>query len=140
MTKRGGAAARRRKENRRARLAENSRVTTIKVARDFSRTPGGRTRSDGDFSAEEFRDEQLVPALKRCTDDEQVCVDLDGGAGYGASFLEEAFGGAVRKLGRNRCKGRILLVSREEPHLVEEIQGFMRDAAATRNTKERGAE
>ena len=132
MTKRGGAAARRRKENRRARLAEKHRVTTINVAQVFSPTPGGRTRSDGDFSAEEFRDEHLIPALKRCTDDEQVSVDLDGGAGYGASFLEEVFGGAVRKLGWNRCKDRILLVSHEEPHLVREIQDFMHDAASRR--------
>jgi len=36
----------------------------------------------------------LIPALKEY---EKVIVDLDGTSGYGSSFLEEAFGGLVRK-------------------------------------------
>jgi STAS-like domain of unknown function (DUF4325) len=66
----------------------------LNVAKNFSRFPAGRFNSDGDFSGERFRDQFLVPALSK---DQQVIVELDGTAGYGSSFLEEAFGGLTRK-------------------------------------------
>lgn len=65
----------------------------IDIAASFTRFPGGRYRSDGNFSGERFRDDLLVPALK---ENERVVIRLDGTVGYGSSFLEEAFGGVVR--------------------------------------------
>lgn len=66
----------------------------ISIAKDFSPTPAGRYRSDGPFPGEKFRDDLLLPALKAGAD--AVTVELDGTAGFGSSFLEEAFGGLVR--------------------------------------------
>ena len=67
----------------------------IDVARKFSRTPFGRYRTDGENSAERFREEILIPAL---LDDEDIVVDFSKVAlGVGSSFLEEVFGGLVRK-------------------------------------------
>lgn len=78
-------------------LAASADNLTIRVARDFSRYPGGRFRKDGDYSAEEFRDDVLVPAVKSAVlRGGTVTVILDGVAGYAVSFLEEAFGGLVR--------------------------------------------
>lgn len=68
----------------------------IELASQFSTTPAGRYRSDGRFSGEVFRDDVLVPALDRAGND-TVTVVLDGVAGYGSSFLEEAFGGLARR-------------------------------------------
>lgn len=68
----------------------------IDIGKDFTDTPLGRYASDGSFSGERFRDEYLLPALKG---DEQVSVIIDDVEGYGSSFLEEAFGGLVRKHG-----------------------------------------
>ena len=65
----------------------------INIARDYSDTPLGRYRTDGSFSGQRFREEFLVPALKSGA----VTVEIDGTEGYGSSFLEEAFGGLVRK-------------------------------------------
>ncbi len=65
----------------------------ISIAKDFTDTPGGRNRTDGPYSGERFRDDVLVPALERG----EVEVDLDGVLGFGSSFLEEAFGGLVRR-------------------------------------------
>jgi hypothetical protein len=45
-------------------------------------------------SGEEFRDDVLLPALKKS---DEVIVDLNGVLTLGSSFLEEAFGGLVRK-------------------------------------------
>jgi len=72
-------------------------MTTLLV-RDYATAPGGRYRKDGPFSGEEFRDDVLVPKLLAAVDkNEQVVVELDGVSGYGSSFLEEVFGGLVRR-------------------------------------------
>ena len=68
---------------------------TIKIASDFSKFPGGRYRSDGSYSGEAFREDILLPAI---SSNEVVQIILDDVKGYGSSFLEEAFGGLVRKV------------------------------------------
>jgi hypothetical protein len=69
----------------------------LSIADQFSRVPGARLRRDGANSAEEFRSRLLIPALRSAIDEDSVLeVVLDGTAGYGSSFLEEAFGGLVR--------------------------------------------
>jgi len=69
----------------------------IEIAEEFSRFPGPRYKQHGDFSGEEFREEILVPALRAAKDQDSVLiVVLDDVAGYGSSFLEEAFGGLIR--------------------------------------------
>ena len=70
----------------------------ISIAKDFSRYPAGRSRRDGPFHAERFRDDMLVPALQGAAQQgDSVVVLLDGVYGYSSSFLEETFGGLVRR-------------------------------------------
>lgn len=69
-------------------------MRTINIATQFSRYPAGRYVADGPFSGERFRDKWLIPALES---QEEVTIEFDGARGYGSSFLEEAFGGLVRK-------------------------------------------
>lgn len=71
-------------------------MRTIRVAQEFSRYPAGRFMKDGPYSGEFFREKFLCPALER-VDSDLLVVDLDGARGYGSSFLEEAFGGLVRR-------------------------------------------
>lgn len=66
----------------------------IKIATDYSDTPVGRFPEDGEYNGTRFREEFLRPAL---SEEDKVRVDIDGVEGYGSSFLEEAFGGLVRK-------------------------------------------
>ncbi|WP_321384034.1 DUF4325 domain-containing protein [Rhizobium sp.] len=69
----------------------------IEVSQDFTRYPGPRYREHGDFSGEQFREEVLKKALRSAIDANSVLVVvLDDVAGYGSSFLEEAFGGLIR--------------------------------------------
>jgi hypothetical protein len=68
-------------------------MTQINIAKDFSDVPLGRYPTDGNFSGERFREERLRPALQKGN----VVVNIDGTEGYGSSFLDEAFGGLVRK-------------------------------------------
>lgn len=66
---------------------------TIKVV-DWHSTPKFRFKSEYDFSGEVFRDEILVPALKKY---QHVHVDLTGYNRYGPSFIDEAFANIIRK-------------------------------------------
>lgn len=69
-------------------------MKTICIGKDFSDTPIGRYPSDGPFSGERFREEFLAPAL---ASGEAVTVVIDDVEGFGSSFLDESFGGLVRK-------------------------------------------
>ena len=60
----------------------------IDIGRDFSLVTGGRRRDSGAHSAEAFRDDLLVPALRRGG---RVVVDITGPS-YSMAWLEEAFG------------------------------------------------
>lgn len=99
----------------------------LSIAREFSRYPAGRFRTDGPWSGQKFREEVLLPALGDRT---PVTVDLDGTAGYGSSFLEEAFGGTVRALGMTHGEAmRLIQLSSTDDSLIAEIHQYMRDAA-----------
>ena len=68
----------------------------ISIAEDFSDVPIGRTRDDGDFSGQAFREDYLMPNLKNASAANPLIVNFNGAEGYPPSFLEEAFGGLVR--------------------------------------------
>lgn len=101
----------------------------IDVARDFSRTPGPRFRSEGDFSGELFRERLLKPNLELARGSGQkIVVVLDGTAGYATSFLEEAFGGLARLFGSEQVEAHVEVRSEEEPYLVDEVRAYIRRA------------
>ncbi|MCQ3032540.1 STAS-like domain-containing protein [Pseudomonas syringae] len=94
----------------------------IKVG-DFSKTPYGRYERDGKFNAALFRDSKLAPAFK---DPEvtKVNVHLDTveeGYEYGSSFLEEAFGGLVRKCGftADEVRSKLNVVTIHKDYVLE---------------------
>jgi len=98
----------------------------VDIGKDFSRYPAGRFQADGPYSGEVFRKKYLVPALDR---GEHIVIALDSTAGYGSSFLEEAFGGLIR-LGYNaeRVLGSFEFRTKD-PSLQNEILEYIRDAA-----------
>lgn len=99
-------------------------MTTITIATDFARYPFGRYRSDGANSGERFRDDFLVPALRRESGDLEIIVD--GAIGMGSSFLEEAFGGLVRVgFEKSMLTRRLKIVSSRDKTLVSEIMHYI---------------
>ena len=68
-------------------------TTAITLPADFCAYPGGRFRSDGPCSGEQFREDVLAPALLAGGVD---VVLGDGLVGLPPSFIDEAFGGLVR--------------------------------------------
>lgn len=68
------------------------------ISKEYTRFPGPRFKDDGPNSGEDFRERILVPRLTSVQKQgDRFIVILDGARGYTASFLEEAFGGLVRK-------------------------------------------
>jgi len=100
---------------------------TINIAKDFSTTPGARSKQDGMFSGEEFREIFLE---KHFVDGstESIIINLDGVEGYSTAFLEEVFGGLVRKFGKAVVKNRLKYISEEEPFLLSEIEDYIEKA------------
>ena len=95
----------------------NGTTKTITIAQDFSKFPAGRYREDGKASGAAFRDDLLVDALHKCAG---VVVVFDGVAGFGSSFLEEAFGGLVRVCHMDKAfLDERLRLHAEDPELVD---------------------
>lgn len=101
---------------------------TINVATEFSKTPGGRKIDEGNFSGEEFRDTILSQKYQQAkSENKMLRVVLDGGYGYAPSFLEEAFGGLARLTKDRKMLDIIVIVSDEEPELVNDIHKYIQD-------------
>ena len=102
-------------------------TVVINIASDFTKTPGPRHIKDGPFSGEEFREkilkEKFDYAMKHGL---QLVVNLDGGYGYGPSFLDEAFGGLARETKDKRMLD-IKIISDEEPGQIENIEKYIKD-------------
>lgn len=111
-------------------MIESATMTTIRVAKDFSATPGGRYRRHGPYSGEEFREVILLPRVRAAqAQNQRVVVDFDGVAGIPSSFLEEAFGGLIRVLG-HAIEG-VIEIRTTDPSLRPYVllaQQFMKEA------------
>src|SRR5450631_780570 len=104
-------------------------IYKITVAKDFSDTPGPRSRVEGDFSGEEFLEKLLLAAYTQAVaEDSSLLIDLDGTEGYATSFLESAFGGLARKFPPEEVLSRITFKSDDEPYLVDEIKKYVQEA------------
>lgn len=102
----------------------------IRIARDYSETPGGRYREDGPDSGQQFREEILQPRFEQARREGVLLeIDLDGAEGYATSFLEEAFGGLARDCGAKAVLETLRFQCKDEPRLVVEIEGYIRESA-----------
>lgn len=107
----------------------------IDVAKQFSPYPSGRFPADGTYNGQRFREEVLLPALKRVqsTAGGKVLVDIDGVRSFGSSFLEEAFAGLIRTGAFSQSELNALLeIVCTKPHLAffkDSIVSYIHDAA-----------
>lgn len=102
-------------------------METIDLARDFHKSPLGRTRTQGRFSGEAFREDKLRPALKRAA---IVRIDVDGASGLSTGFLDESFAGLVRDrtLTKDEFFDRVKIIATQDPAVVEEVRTFVNRA------------
>lgn len=102
-------------------------MRTINIATQFSRYPAGRYLADGPYSGESFRENWLIPALNS---EEEVTIEFDGTRGYGSSFLEEAFGGLVRKGFKPELIKELFHFKCSDPSIKEEVIDYVEHGAA----------
>jgi hypothetical protein len=99
----------------------------INIALDFSRTPGPRFIDQGPFSGEKFRKDFLEKTINLYS---KVVVNLDGTAGYGSSFLDEAFGGLIRHriIKKEDLLKKLEIISTEDESYKIEVNEAIKDA------------
>lgn len=105
----------------------------VKIAKDYTKTPGPRYEIEGSFSGEVFRKTIFTDIIRGAIkDNKKIIVDLDGTVGYGTSFLEEIFGGLIRddKIPYDELIKRLTIISVEEPYLVDDIMDYLKEASA----------
>jgi hypothetical protein len=102
----------------------------IKIADDYTKTPGVREEIEGDFSGEEFLKKILSPRFKQAlAEKKKLFVDLDDTAGYATSFLESAFGGLAREYKDHKIiLDNIEFKSDDDPFLIDDIKEYIKDA------------
>lgn len=106
-----------------------SNIIEIKISKDFSDTPGGRYKSEGEYSGEEFRDNILIPQYDKAIEQgKKLVVNLDGCYGLATSFLEEAFGGLVRKKKDRKILDILEITSSDRPNLREKVISYINEA------------
>ena len=105
-------------------IAMNRKV--INFAADFTKTPGGRFRDEGPKSGEEFREDFLIPALREF---EEVSVVLNDVYGFPSSFVDEAFGVLVDKVGVSVVRAKLRLRLSDDPIALREIERSIDDHA-----------
>ena len=103
----------------------------LDVSSVHTSTPGGRYRRQGPGSGEDLREKHLLRALKTAEKDSVRCiVHLDGAEfGYRSGYLEEAFGGLVRRIGAAAVQ-RLVVTCDDNPEAAAEARGYIADAVA----------
>ncbi len=91
----------------------------ITVAKEFSKYPGGRHRTDGPWSGEEFREEKLKPLLLR---GQTVVIDFTGVFTVAPSFMDEAFGPFMESLGRDGFDRSVKIIAEDDPDVLSDLQ------------------
>ena len=104
-------------------------MISIKICRDFSDTPGGRLKEEGEFSGELFRDTILIEKYEEAEQSNDILeIDFDDCYGVGTSFLEEAFGGLVRKYHKHDILKRLIIIATEDETIPDNIRKFVEKA------------
>ena len=104
----------------------------VVIATDFSEFPGARNYGDGKKTGEEFYELVLKESFQDALNDaEKLFVDIDGTNGYATSFLDQAFGELAKDFGVQVVLDNIEIKTEDEPDLLEDIMGYIKDAHKT---------
>ncbi|WJD61540.1 STAS-like domain-containing protein [Pseudomonas kurunegalensis] len=99
---------------------------TLDVSK-YTDTPIGRDALDGPKNGSDYRDNYVIPALD---DYQRVKLDFTKTMGTTPSFLEEIFGGIIRKrvLGPQELKARVEVIYKYES-VKRNILNYINEAA-----------
>ncbi|WP_394524331.1 STAS-like domain-containing protein [Lacrimispora sp. JR3] len=104
-------------------------MNVINISEVFSNTPGGRYKDEGDFSGEEFRESILLPEYEKVENtDNKLKINFDNCFGFATSFLEESFGGLVRKYKKKNVLSHIEIISNDDETIPKLIRNYVEAA------------
>lgn len=99
------------------------------IASEFSPITGGRTPEEGDFSGELFRDKVLAHKYRESLEKgERLEIVFDNCYGIGTSFLEESFGGLVRKYKYTNILEHIGLIANDDEMILGCVPEYIKAA------------
>ena len=104
---------------------KHNKIHYIDIGEDFAKRLGGRLKKDSKNSGEEFFEKLLEPAFLA---NDKVIILLDSLTGWSAGFMEEAFGGLVRKYGYREVIKKITFETKKRQYLVRFIERWMHEA------------
>ncbi len=104
---------------------KKTKVCHIDIGKDFAKSLGTRLKKNSENSGEEFFETLLEPAFNTY---DKVVIHLDSLTGYSAGFLEESFGGLVRKYGHEKVTAKIRFEGTKRAYLIPEILKWMAEA------------
>lgn len=97
-------------------------MKTIKIS-DFTEYPGLRHCDISDDSGELYYHKILNQEFKKSYENkEALTLILDGTAGFAPSFLDEAIGNLIYDFGINIVKKFLVVISNEEPNLIDSLE------------------
>ena len=109
---------------------------TIITVSDFTIMPYQRFRTEGTESAEEFREDRVVPALEiAIREGGTVTINLDGTLGYGIVWPREVFGKLVSKHGftKKQLTNHLRFINHpERPSYDKQILDYIDEAEEIR--------
>ena len=95
-------------------------------ATQYSPYPGGRFIRLGEYSGEDFRETVLVPVVES---GDFIEIDATGvKLSFSPSFLDEAFGGLVKKYGLKKVKETISFSAKDNRDLEGKMWSFAEKA------------
>lgn len=94
----------------------------IKVL-DYTEYPEVRYIGQDDFSGEGYYYDVIKPAFEKAVNNKcKLIVDLDDTAGYGFSFIDEAFGNLVYDFDYSKIHETLQIISDIEPDWIDIIK------------------
>lgn len=106
----------------------------IEIAKEFSDYLLCRTRADGEYSAEAFVFDLVLPKFK---ENKKVELDFHGTKGYSSAFLEEAFSLLVYALDMNyNLFTHKFDIITDDPFLISEIEEYVKNPKKMKITAE----
>ena len=106
-------------------VVEAERVTWIDVGQDFARILTRRSRNDGEFSGEAFREDILEPALLI---NDKVVLNIDAIEHYSMAWMDEAISGVSRKYGVDFARGKIFFSTSKKFYLLPVLEQLLQVA------------
>lgn len=103
---------------------------------EFTEYPGPRYISQGEYSGELLYKKHLKKLFQECVNNKTVLtINLDGTAGYAASFIDEVFGNIVYDFGSELFEKYIVIISDDEPEWKIIIKEIIKDWQIKREKK-----